>query len=139
MPAPLIATFAEKSGKSEKEVERLYNEVKKQVEKEYSLTEKDGERFYQLVVGILKKMVGISKSDAVCGGCGGGVSLNDSFCPDCGSQFDAGKREFDPSMYTKEEGKNELSIFMYNVPYKELSPVSKKSLDKKVARVKWKD
>lgn len=87
MPASMIKTFAEKSGKSEKDVERLYEESKKIVEKEYNKTEKDGESFYQLVTGVLKKMLGISKSDALCGGCGSGVSISDAYCHHCGSQL----------------------------------------------------
>lgn len=87
MPANYIKSFAEQSGKDVKEVERLYKEAKKIVEKEYNKTEKDGEPFYQLVTGVLKKMLKISTSDALCGGCGADVSLNDAYCSSCGSQL----------------------------------------------------
>jgi hypothetical protein len=89
MPAPIIKSFAEKSGKSEKEVERLYKESKKIVSKEYNLKESDGESFYQLVIGVLKKMCGISDSITIhiCSNCQEEVSDSSKFCGSCGGEL----------------------------------------------------
>lgn len=62
MPSPIISSFANKSGKSEKEVERLWNDTQKIVKREYP--DKTEEDFYRLVVGILKKRLGIEEEDA---------------------------------------------------------------------------
>ena len=55
MPANIVKSFAMKSGKSEKEIERLWD-------KAISIAKEDGrkeddENFYPFVVGILKKML----------------------------------------------------------------------------------
>jgi hypothetical protein len=91
MPLNQIKSLAQKSGKSEGEVEKLYKEAKKVVEKEYDLTEKDGDKFFALVYGVLKKMVGVSDSlmFSVCKGCGSAVLDSDEKCSGCGSLFDA--------------------------------------------------
>lgn len=56
----LIKAFADKYGRSEDEVEELWKKAKKIVEKEYKKTE-DDETFFQLVVGVLKKSLGVKK------------------------------------------------------------------------------
>ena len=61
MPSPLIKSFAKKSGKSEDEVERLWNKAEDIVKKEYEKT-KDDDSFYPILVGILKKMLKIEES-----------------------------------------------------------------------------
>lgn len=53
----LVVSFAKKYGKSEKEIEKLWNDTKEIVKANYNVTEKD-DRFYQLLVGILKKRLG---------------------------------------------------------------------------------
>lgn len=62
MPSATIASFAKKTGKSEKEVERLWKEAKQAVDKQYPDIEKDSDRYYALVTGILKKMVGLKEN-----------------------------------------------------------------------------
>jgi hypothetical protein len=56
----LIQSLADQSGKSVDDVEKLWNQAKESVKKEYKI-EPDSERFYALVVGTLKKMLGISE------------------------------------------------------------------------------
>ncbi len=62
MPAPMIKSFAEKSGKSEKEVEDLYKKAEGIVKKQYELTKEDGDKYYALVTGVLKKSLGLKES-----------------------------------------------------------------------------
>lgn len=62
MPSNVIKSFAEKSGKSEKEVEALWDEAKEQVNENYTDVEKNSDRYYALVTGILKKMVGLKET-----------------------------------------------------------------------------
>ena len=54
----LIKSFADKSGKSEQEVELLWDKAKELVKKEYNKSE-DEDEFYKILVGILKKMLGV--------------------------------------------------------------------------------
>lgn len=58
-PAGIVHSFALKSGKTEKEVELLWDEARKIVKDEYSKTE-DDESYWALVTGVLKKMLNIS-------------------------------------------------------------------------------
>lgn len=53
----IISSLAKKSGKTEKEVEELWKKAKSIVQKQYPKVKEGTERFYQIVVGILKKMV----------------------------------------------------------------------------------
>lgn len=53
----LIKSFADKTGRSVEEVEKLWNKAKEIVKKEYKKSEEDSD-FYRLVVGVLKKMLG---------------------------------------------------------------------------------
>ena len=62
MPAPLVKSFSDKSGKSEKEVEELYKDAEEIVKDRYSNVEKESDRYYALVVGILKNMLKIESS-----------------------------------------------------------------------------
>ena len=59
MPSPLIKSFSDKSGKSEKEVEELYKDAEDIVKDRYKDVEKESDRYYALVVGILKNMLKI--------------------------------------------------------------------------------
>lgn len=61
MPAPSIMSFAKQTGKSEKEIERLWDKAKR-LAKEEGHKESDGDDFYAYVTGILKKMLGIEGS-----------------------------------------------------------------------------
>lgn len=61
MPAKIIQSFADKSGKSEKEVENLWKKSKLIVKKEYPDVKEDSDKFYEIIVGILKKMLKIDE------------------------------------------------------------------------------
>ena len=56
MPANIINSFADKSGKSKEEIERLWNKAKEQASKE------GHEEDYAYIVGILKRMLGLNES-----------------------------------------------------------------------------
>ena len=60
MPANIIVSFAQKTGKSEAEVEKLWNQAKAEADKNDNL-EKDSDRYYAYVTGILKKMLSIDE------------------------------------------------------------------------------
>lgn len=62
MPSNIVKSFAEKTGKSEAEVEKLWSEAKSAAEKQYPEVEKDSDRYYSIVTGILKNMLGIKES-----------------------------------------------------------------------------
>ena len=61
MPSNIVKSFAKKTGKSEKEVERLWNKAKKIVSNEYNVKE-GNDKFYALVTGVLKKELGLKES-----------------------------------------------------------------------------
>ncbi len=61
MPNNIIKSFAEKSGKSVKEVEKLWNKAKA-IAKESDIPETDKDKFYSYVTGILKKMLSIKEA-----------------------------------------------------------------------------
>jgi len=60
MPASIVKSIADKSGKSVDEVERLWGEAKAKAKEEGK--SEDGDDFYPYVVGILKRMAGIKES-----------------------------------------------------------------------------
>lgn len=61
MPAPLIKSFAKKTDYSEKEIEDKFEKAKDAVKKQYPDVKVESDRFYALVVGVLKKMIGLSE------------------------------------------------------------------------------
>jgi hypothetical protein len=61
MPEGLIQSFAKQSGKTKEEVERLWNDTQKIIKKEYP--DKKEDDFYRLVVGVLKRRLGITEED----------------------------------------------------------------------------
>jgi hypothetical protein len=65
MPSNVVKSFAEKSGKSVAEVEKLWSKAKSIVKKEYPDIEPETDRWYSLVTGTLKKMVGLKESSAI--------------------------------------------------------------------------
>jgi hypothetical protein len=62
MPSNIVKTFAEKSGKSTDEVEKLWNKAKGVVSKGYPNVKKESDKWYALVTGTLKQMVGLKES-----------------------------------------------------------------------------
>lgn len=57
MPNNIIKSFSDKSGKSEQEVERLWDKAKGLVKDQYPNVAADSDRYYSLVTGILKSML----------------------------------------------------------------------------------
>ena len=55
MPNNVVVSFAKKTGKSEEEIESLWDDTKKIVKNEYPDVEEDNDKFFQLITGILKK------------------------------------------------------------------------------------
>ncbi|WP_298751891.1 hypothetical protein [uncultured Arcobacter sp.] len=64
MPTATVKSFADKTGKSVGEVEKLYNDAKAIVKKEYPDIKEGDDRFYQLVIGILKNMLKLNEETA---------------------------------------------------------------------------
>lgn len=63
MPAPSIKALAKKTGKSDKEIEKLWKEAKKITTQEFNKPEsKFSDKEWKYTVGILKNMLGISDS-----------------------------------------------------------------------------
>ncbi len=58
MPNPIIKSFAKKSGKTESEVDSVWNETKEEVSKS---KDKSDPQFWSLVNSIVQKKLGISK------------------------------------------------------------------------------
>jgi len=61
MPSNLVKSFAEKSKKSEEEVDKLFKKSEDIVKKQYKDVEVGSDSFYKLVVGVLKKMLGLNE------------------------------------------------------------------------------
>jgi uncharacterized protein YecE (DUF72 family) len=61
MPASVVKSFAEKTGKSEAEIEKKWEEAKAAAKKSY---DEEDEAFYPVAVSILKDMLGIKESRA---------------------------------------------------------------------------
>jgi len=61
MPSNTVKSFADKTGKSVKEVEKLWNKAKAIVKDEYPDVKEGDDKFYSIVVGILKKMLKINE------------------------------------------------------------------------------
>tara|TARA_R110001592_G_scaffold329779_2_gene611698 strand:+ start:159 stop:503 length:345 start_codon:yes stop_codon:yes gene_type:complete len=57
MPNNIVKSFADKSGKNTKEVEKLWKKAESIVKDEYKLTPEDDDKFYSKVTGVLKKML----------------------------------------------------------------------------------
>ena len=62
MPATIIKSFAEKSGKSEKEVEKLWDQANAIVSKEYKSVKNGSDQYFKLVTGTLKNMLGLKET-----------------------------------------------------------------------------
>jgi hypothetical protein len=61
MPSNIVKSFAQKTGKSEAEVEKLWNKAKEQADKKDDL-EKDSDSYWAYVTGILKNMLSIKEN-----------------------------------------------------------------------------
>ena len=65
MPNAMIKSFSKKTGKSVKDIEKLWDQAKEIVKNEYKGKVKpDTPQFYALVVSILKKQLKIKKSNS---------------------------------------------------------------------------
>jgi len=62
MPNNIVKSFAEKSKKSEEEVDDLFKKAEGIVKSQYKDIEVGSDKFYQLVTGVLKKMLGINET-----------------------------------------------------------------------------
>lgn len=76
MPSNIVKSFADKTGKSVKEVEDLWNQAK-ELAKEAGFSEtKDSEQFYSYVTGILKKSLKIEEDASITTSSVGGQFAN---------------------------------------------------------------
>jgi hypothetical protein len=64
MASAQLKALSEKTGKSMEEVEKLWDKAKTIVSKEYKdvSKEKDSDKYYSLVMGVLKKSLGVKES-----------------------------------------------------------------------------
>lgn len=62
MPAALVKSFAAKSGKSVSAVEKLWQQAKDKVVAGYPDVKVDSDKYWKLVVGVLKRMVGMTEA-----------------------------------------------------------------------------
>ena len=65
MPSAVVKSFAKKSDKSVKQVEKLWDEAQAIVKKQNPKIKKSSKKFYPLVVGILKKMLKLNENAMV--------------------------------------------------------------------------
>jgi hypothetical protein len=61
MPVDSVSSLAKKAGTSVDKAEELWKKAKAIVDKEYKDVKKDSDKYYQLVVGVLKKSLGITE------------------------------------------------------------------------------
>jgi hypothetical protein len=61
MPNNIVNHFVKKTGKSKDEIESSWNKAKDITKKQYSKVKEDSDDFYPIVVGVLKKMLGLSE------------------------------------------------------------------------------
>jgi hypothetical protein len=63
MPSVFVKNLSKESGKSEKEIEKLWNKAKEITSETFSKKEKDfGDKEYKYTVGIVKNMLGMEES-----------------------------------------------------------------------------
>lgn len=102
MPNNIVKSFADKSGKSETEVEKLWNKAEEIVKDKYDLTPDDEDKYYSLVTGVLKKMLklvdeefgtGVAASGVAAGAPSGGPGLG-VYAPKIGKVKKRKKRTF---------------------------------------------
>lgn len=74
MPNNVIDSFAKKSGKSVKDVEKEWKASKEIVKSEYPKIKQDSEDFYKLVTSILKKKLKLEDTTTTTSSIGGTVN-----------------------------------------------------------------
>jgi hypothetical protein len=91
MPAPVIGKLAREAGRTEAEAEALWAKAKAAAKDRYGLPE--GDRFYALVMGIFKRMLGLTDGEehAVCGRCASPLAGGAVACTGCGAVMDGAK------------------------------------------------
>jgi len=62
MPSNIVKSFADKTGKSEAEVEKLWDKAKGITTKQYPDVKESDDNFYALTTGILKRMLRVEES-----------------------------------------------------------------------------
>lgn len=62
MPTPVMKSFAKKTNRKVKTVEKLWKQAEKLVKKKYEI-EKDSPRYWPLVVGVTKNLLGINEPE----------------------------------------------------------------------------
>ena len=62
MPSNIVDSYAKKTNKPKKEIERLWSKAKGIVEKQYPDVDPESSQYYALTVGILKKMLTVKES-----------------------------------------------------------------------------
>jgi hypothetical protein len=62
MPSATFKYFVNKTGKTEKEIETLWNKAKDIVKDQYKIKETDN-NFYQIVMGVVKKMLSLTEEE----------------------------------------------------------------------------
>lgn len=65
MPSNIVKSFAKKSDKSIKQVEKMWDEAQDIVKKQNPKIKKSSKKYYPLVVGVLKKMLKLNESQMV--------------------------------------------------------------------------
>lgn len=63
MPNATIKSIADKSGKSMDDVEKIWDDAKKEVKDQYDDIDTESDRYWKLVTTVAKRMAGITKSD----------------------------------------------------------------------------
>jgi len=61
MPANILKFFADKTKKKTSEVEKSWNKAKDIVSKQYPDVKSSDDKYYSIVVGVMKKMLGLSE------------------------------------------------------------------------------
>lgn len=59
MPSSIVKTYAEKTGKSEKTIEKYWDKAKRLADSQENVDKEDEDRYYAYVTGILKNMLDI--------------------------------------------------------------------------------
>lgn len=113
MPASVVKGLAKQSGKSEAEVEKLWDKAKGLAKKEYPDVEPDSDRYFKIITGILKNMVGISEGEENMdeSTTTGDIAVNPQKLGDMQSRFKYDKEHYGmPCFIVSEEDYRALSV-----------------------------